>query len=185
MDNEIIIGKGKIKEVNIRYANENDSSMLAELGRKTFYDTFIEHNTAEDMAMYLSEHYSAEIQMSEIKDPNTIFLIAEINGMPVGYVKLKGQSKGVGVSGTIPMEMQRIYSVQEYIGKGVGPELMKESIKEAKERGFDCLWLGVWEENERAIKFYEKWGFKKVGNYIFILGEDIQKDFTMELSLTS
>ena len=69
------------------------------------------------------------------------------------------------------MELQRIYTIREYIGKGVGAKLMKEVIREAKERGFNCLWLGVWEKNERAIKFYEKWG------------EDIQKDFTMELSL--
>jgi len=171
--------------MNIRYANENDASLLAELGRKTFYDSFIEFNAEEDMVKYLSEHYSTEIQMSEITDPDTIFLIAEQNGMPVGYAKLKGQSKGDGVASTNPMELQRIYSIQEYIGKGVGAELMKEAIREAKERGFNCLWLGVWEKNERAIKFYEKWGFKKVGNHTFVLGEDIQSDFTMELSLTS
>ena len=62
---------------------------------------------------------------------------------------------------------------------------MKEAIREAKERGFNCLWLGVWERNERAIKFYEKWGFKRVGGNIFVMGEDIFKDFTMELSLTA
>lgn len=171
--------------MNIRYANENDAALLAEVGRKTFYDSFIEYNTPEDMAKYLSEHYSTEIQMSEITDPDTIFLIAEQNGMPVGYAKLKEHSKGDGVAGTNPMELQRIYSIQEYIGKGVGAELMKEAIREAREGGFNCLWLGVWEKNERAIKFYEKWGFKKVGNYTFVLGEDIQSDFTMELSLAS
>ena len=171
--------------MNIRYANENDSSLLAELGHKTFHDTFLAYNTPEDMAMYLSKHYSPAIQMSEIQDPNTVFLIAEINSIPVGYVKLKAQSTGDGIAGMSPMELQRIYTIQEYIGKGVGSELMKESIREAKERGFDCLWLGVWEKNERAIKFYERWGFKKVGNHIFTLGEDMQKDFTMELSLHS
>ncbi|MBC7878294.1 MAG: GNAT family N-acetyltransferase [Anaerolineales bacterium] len=171
--------------MNIRYANKDDSLLLAELGRKTFYDSFIEHNTPEDMAKYLSGHYSPEIQMSEINDPDTIFLIAEINGIPVGYAKLRGQSRANGIAGTNPLELQRIYTLQEYIGKGVGPGLMRESIREAKERGFNSLWLGVWEKNERAIKFYEKWGFKKVGDQIFMLGEDPQTDFTMELSLTS
>ena len=171
------------KEMNIRYANKNDSSLLAELGRKTFYDTFSEYNTPEDMEKYLSEHYLPEIQTSEIQDPNTVFLIVEENGVPVGYTKLKGQSKGNGVTGTKPMELQRIYTIREYIGKGVGAELMKAGIREARERGFNCLWLGVWEKNERAIKFYEKWGFKKVGSYTFVLGEDQQKDLTMELIL--
>lgn len=171
--------------MNIRYANEHDAVLLADLGNQTFYDAFIEHTTPEDMAKYLSEHYSAEIQLSEIKDPNTIFLIAEVNGLPVGYAKLKGQSNGNGVSGINPIELQRIYIVQEYIGKGIGGELMKRSIQEARERDFDCLWLGVWEENERAIKFYEKWGFKHVGDHTFILGEDVQKDLTIELNLAS
>lgn len=171
--------------MNIRYANENDAALLAELGRTTFYTSFIEYNTPEDMEKYLSEHYSTEIQRSEIRDPDTIFLIAEQNSIPIGYAKLKQHSQGDGVAGTNPMELQRIYVIQEYIGKGVGPALMKEAIREAKERGFNCLWLGAWEKNERAIKFYEKWGFQKVGNHIFVLGEDIQHDFTMELSLTS
>ena len=171
--------------MNIRYANENDSSLLADIGRKTFYDTFIDGNTEEDMALYLSEHYSSELQSSEIADPNTTFLIAEINEVAVGFTKLKAQSKGEGVTGTNPMELQRIYSLKEYIGKGVGAELMNASIREAKEKGFNCIWLGVWEKNERAIKFYERWGFKQVGKHVFTLVNDTQIDYTMELSLTS
>jgi len=171
--------------MNIRYADNNDASVLAELGRKTFYDSFIDFNTQQDMDVYLSEHYSQEIQLSEIQDADTVILIAEQDGVPVGYAQLNGQSKGDGVVGTRPMELQRIYSIREYIGKGVGSALMKESIREAKERGFNCLWLGVWEKNERAIKFYEKWGFQKVGNHVFMLGQDIQNDLTMELSLAS
>ncbi len=171
--------------MNIRYGNEHDSSLLAELGRKTFSDTFTHDNAPENMAIYLSEHYAPEIQLSELRDPDTIFFIAEMDHVPIGYAKLKGQSTGAGVTGTNPMELQRIYTLQTYIGKGIGAELMKECIKEAKQRGFDCLWLGVWEKNERAIRFYEKWGFKKVGHHVFMLGKDIQKDFTMELRFTA
>jgi len=169
--------------MNIRYANENDASLLAELGRKTFFDTFVEDNTPEDMEIHLSEHYTPEIQSSELRDSNSIFLIAEIDHIAVGYAKLKGQSTDNGVSGTNPMELERIYVLQEYLGKGVGPELIKKSIAEAKERGFDCLWMGVWEKNERAIRFYTKWGFEQVGVHDFILGKDIQKDLIMELDL--
>ncbi len=79
---------------------------------------------------------------------------------------------------------QTPWNCREYIGKGVGAELLAKSIGEAKQRGFDCLWLGMWEKNERAIKFYERWGFKKAGTNFFILGKDTQNDFTMELSLT-
>jgi ribosomal protein S18 acetylase RimI-like enzyme len=171
--------------MNTRYANENDSLLLADLGRKTFYDSFIDGNTEDDINLYLSEHYSSEIQSSEIADPNTTFIIAEINEVAVGYIKLKAQSSGDGVTASNPIELEKIYSIKEYIGKGVGAELMKASISEAKEKGFNCIWLGVWEKNERAIKFYERWGFKKVGEKKFTLGNDTQNDFTMELRLTS
>ncbi|KAF0242512.1 MAG: acetyltransferase [bacterium] len=170
--------------MNIRYANENDSELLANLGHKTFYETFAEHNTPEDMASYLSVAFSVEKQICELKDPNAIFLIAEIEGTVVGYAKLRADNKCDSITGRKPIEMERIYSLKDYIGKGIGAKLMQASIKEAKDRGFDCLWLGVWERNERAILFYEKWGFNKVGSHVFMLGTDPQSDFIMQLLLT-
>jgi ribosomal protein S18 acetylase RimI-like enzyme len=170
--------------MNIRYANENDASLLADLGRKTFNDTFASQNTPEDIALYLSNSFSEEKQTKELKDPNVIFLIAENDGSPIGFVKLNAYNTIEGISGDKPIEIERIYAIKEYIGKGVGAELMKRSIQEAQEKGFDCLWLGVWEENPRAIRFYEKFGFKKVSTHTFLLGTDPQNDFIMELSFT-
>ena len=169
--------------MNIRYTNESDA-LLSELGRKTFYDAFAEQNTPEDLALYLESSFSEEKQTEELKNPNVIFLIAENDGIPIGFVKLNTYNTIERITSTQPIEIERIYAVKEYIGKGVGAELMKRSIQEAKERGFDCLWLGVWEKNPRAIKFYEKWGFKKVSTHTFLLGNDLQNDFIMELSLT-
>ena len=170
--------------MNIRYANENDAILLADLGRKTFNDTFASQNSPENITLYLSKSFSEEIQTKELENPNVMFLIAESDGQPIGFVKLKMHNTIEGVSGQKPIELERIYSIHEYIGKGVGAELMKRSIQEARERGFDCLWLGVWEENPRAIKFYEKWGFKKVTTHTFLLGTDPQNDFIMELDLS-
>jgi GNAT superfamily N-acetyltransferase len=169
--------------MNIRYANEDDARLLADMGRKTFYDTFAEQNTPEDMDLYLSASFSVEKQASEIKDPNSLFLILEADGMAVGFARLMAYSTEEGISGTRPMELQRIYVQQGHIGKGAGAEIMKAAIREAKEGGFDCLWLGVWEKNDRAQKFYEKWGFKNIGTHMFMLGTDLQTDFIMELTL--
>lgn len=172
------------RAIKIRYANENDALLLADLSRKTFEDTFAESNTPDDMALYLSRSFSQEKQAAELRDPNVTFLVAEINDTAVGFANLKANSMCDEITSTIPMELERIYAVQEYIGKGVGAELMKASLKEAQEGGFNCLWLGVWDKNEKAIKFYERWGFKKTGLHPFVLGKDLQNDFIMELSFT-
>ena len=82
------------------------------------------------------------------------------------------------------MEIRRIYASQYYLGKGVGKELMQAAISEAQQRGCDCLWLGVWEKNQRAIHFYKKWGFREVGTHTFSLGDDLQNDLIMELELS-
>jgi len=169
--------------MNIRYGTSKDARMLSELGAKTFYDTFAKDNTPENMAAHLTNSFSPEIQFAELSDPNNIFLIAESEGHPIGYAQLILQSKDDSLAGTNPLEILRIYASQEYIGKGVGKELMQAAISEAQQRGCDSIWLGVWEKNLRAIEFYKKWGFKTVGAHTFTVGEDPQKDFIMELVL--
>jgi ribosomal protein S18 acetylase RimI-like enzyme len=82
------------------------------------------------------------------------------------------------------MEIERIYAIKEYVGKGPGAELMKACINEAGKRGCERIWLGVWEKNPRAIAFYKKWGFKEISTHTFLLGNDPQRDFIMELRLT-
>ncbi len=170
--------------MNIRYGTTEDAEILSELGRKTFYDTFAKDNTTENMYAYLKKSFSLEIQSKELSEPNVIFLIAEMENKSIGYAQLILDSKHESLKGTKPLEIRRIYATQEYLGKGVGKELMKASIREASERGCNCIWLDVWEKNPRAINFYKKWGFKEIGTQTFKLGDDLQNDFIMELELT-
>ncbi len=169
--------------MKVRYGNISDASMLSELGAKTFYAAFARDNTPENIDSYLKKSFSIEIQFAELSNPNIIFLVAELDGEPIGYLKLNLDSKSEAIKGNKPIEIERIYSSQEFIGRGVGKKLMQTAITEAKERGRDSIWLGVWEKNQRAIDFYTKWGFKKVGAHIFMLGNDPQRDFVMELEL--
>ena len=171
--------------MKVRYGNISDAMMLSELGAKTFYDTFAKDNTPENINLYMKKSFSTEIQFAELSDPNIVFLIAELESEPVGFAKLKLNSKSESIKGTKPMEIERIYSAQEHIGKGVGKELMQTAISEAKQRGCNSIWLGVWEKNPLAIHFYKKWGFEEVGTHIFMLGDDSQRDFIMELRLSS
>ena len=170
--------------MNIRYGTIDDAKMLSELGAKTFYDTFAKDNTPENISLYMKKSFSTEIQLNELSRPDIIFLIAELEDEPVGYAKLKMNSDNESVKGTKVVEIERVYASQAYIGKGVGNELMKACINEARQRGCDSVWLGVWEKNPRAVDFYRKWGFKEVSTHIFILGEDPQRDFIMELTLS-
>ena len=170
--------------MKVRYGNINDATMLSELGAKTFYDTFAKDNTPENISSYMKKSFSKEMQFNELSKPEIIFLIAELEDEPVGYAKLKMNSNDESVKGTEVMEIERIYASQEYIGKGIGKELMKACINEARQRGCDSIWLGVWEKNLRAVDFYKKWGFCEVGTHIFSVGDDPQNDYVMELELT-
>ena len=170
--------------MKIRYGNADDARMLSELGAKTFYDTFAKENTPENINLYIKKSFSTEIQLNELSRHNIIFLIAEAEDEPVGYAKLKIDSHDEALKGTKVMEIERIYASQEYIGRGVGKELMKACIKEARQRGCDSVWLGVWEKNLRSIDFYKKWGFREVGTHVFSVGNDPQNDYVMELELT-
>ena len=169
--------------MKIRYGTIADAQLLSQLGTRTFSDTFAKDNTPENLAAYLKSSFSPEIQLKELAAPDVIFLIAEFEGTPIGYAQLIVDSKDEVIKGLQPLEIRRIYASQEYLGKGVGKELMQATIREAQLRGCDCIWLGVWEKNQRAIDFYEKWGFHKIGTHLFFVGDDPQTDFIMELKL--
>lgn len=169
--------------MKIRYATIEDAKLLSELGAKAFHDTFARDNTPENMEIYLKTSFSPEIQRRELSAADVVFLLAESEGIPVGYAQLIMNSKHEVITGFRPLEIRRIYASHEYLGKGVGKELMKATLTEARQRGCDCVWLGVWEKNQRAIGFYKKWGFRVVGHQTFVLGEDPQSDLLMELAV--
>ena len=164
---------------SIRRATVTDAERLAALGAQTFYDTFADTNTPEDMTAYLSSSFSAARQAAELADTNTRFLIAEIDGAAVGYAKLQSNPSPPCVAGSNPIELCRLYVSHTVIGSGVGAALMQACIDESKAEGYKTMWLGVWERNERAKKFYERWGFQVAGEQNFQLGSDAQTDWVM------
>jgi GNAT superfamily N-acetyltransferase len=170
--------------MNIRTATLADAGMLSELGARTFSEAFAGENTPANLAAHLRNSFSPEIQHRELSQADTIFLIAEEDGQPVGYAQLLSNSREQGVEGSNPMEIRRIYVLQEVVGKGMGSKLMAASLNEARQRACDIVWLGVWEKNQRAIEFYSKWGFRQAGSHIFSLGDDPQTDLIMVLELS-
>lgn len=167
----------------IRRAHIEDANLLAELGAQTFAETFSEDNTPEDMAAYLAASFNLEKLTTELTDPLSIFFIAEVDNHEAGYAKLHSGRALDGVEGQKPIELVRLYVSRKWLGRGVGQALMQRCINEARELGFQTIWLGVWERNSRALAFYRKWTFHEVGEHIFQLGSDPQRDILMQRAI--
>jgi GNAT superfamily N-acetyltransferase len=167
----------------IRLAVSADAHLLAEIGARTFSETFAADNTPEDMAAYVSASFNSAQLEAELGDSRSTFLIAEIEGVAVGYARLHAGDVSKGVEGERPIELVRLYVSAEWLGRGIGEALMRACISEARQQGYRTLWLGVWERNSRARAFYRKWAFHEVGKHIFQLGEDRQTDVLMERSV--
>jgi diamine N-acetyltransferase len=164
----------------MRRANREDAGLLAELGARTFSETFAADNSPEDMASYLATSFNPARQAAELADPASTFLIAEVGGVAAGYAKLHAGEAPEGVEGDKPVELVRLYVLREWLGRGVGAELMGACLDEARRAGHGTIWLGVWERNGRAQAFYRKWDFREVGEHVFRLGSDPQRDILME-----
>jgi diamine N-acetyltransferase len=165
---------------SVRRASVEDAKLLAELGALTFEETFAKDNSPEDMAAYLADSFSVERLLEELTDPLSVFFVAEVEGSAAGYAKIREGGAADGVEGERPVELVRLYVSQEWLGRGVGHALMQRCIDEAREQGFRTIWLGVWERNDRAQAFYRKWNFREVGEHIFQLGADAQRDLVMQ-----
>lgn len=172
-------------EISIRHASVGDAKLLTELSYTTFWDAFADHpkNAPDDLARYMQQAFSLEQITDEIADPQAIFLIAEVENELAGYAKLILNNIEPGVSAEKPIELNRLYSHQKFLGKGVGQTLMDACFDLAKTQGFDTMWLGVWEYNPRAQRFYEKNGFSFIGKHTFVLGSDPQTDLLMQKKL--
>jgi len=170
---------------SIRKAHSRDAKKLSEIAEATFRATFGAMNTAEHMEIHCRSSYSEDIQAAEIANPGVVTLLSEHEGRLVGYAQLRwGEAPGC-ISAKRPGEIQRLYVIADWHGKGIAQELMSACIEELQRRGSDALWLGVWERNPRAISFYEKFGFVAVGEHTFPLGGDPQRDIIMVRAVAS
>jgi ribosomal protein S18 acetylase RimI-like enzyme len=171
----------------IRTATTADAEQLAALAARTFRDTFAADNSTADVEAYVRDSFSLEQVQAELGDDANIFLLAFVNGgeEPTGYAKLRTGTTDPSVTGPNPIELERLYVDRSALGHGVGAALMQTSLAAARSASHRTLWLGVWERNARAIAFYEKWGFQTVGDHVFQLGSDAQRDLIMARSVPS
>lgn len=170
-------------EVEIRLGRRSDAAELAAFGRETFVDTFGAFSDPDDLTAHLATTYDERIQAAELADPDSRCLVAEAAGRIVGYSLLHRGAAPECVGETDAIEIRRFYVARTWHGSGVADRLMRASIVEAQRLGRAALWLGVWGENERAIRFYRRHGFEVAGEKVFLFGSDPQSDLVMVTSI--
>lgn len=167
----------------INKASFEDLEILQSLGKQTFYETFAKDNSEEAMQKYLEESFNIEKIKSELNNPDSQFFIAWEEDNPVGYLKVNSGKAQTELQDEASLEIERIYVKSSHHGKKVGQLLYGKALEIAGQFNKTYLWLGVWEENEKALNFYKKNGFVEFDKHIFILGEDQQTDLMMKKML--
>lgn len=172
--------------ISIAKANVATATRLADLGRQTFVETFGEAAPAADIATFLGEVYGPDIQLNELRDPRYTFLLAEMQGELVGFAKLWRDSElGLPAGELAPgrLEIKQLYVAQDWIGTGLGAALMRRCLTLAEAEHSTAILLGVWEHNQRARAFYERFGFKAIGQHEFHIGTDVSTDLILRKGL--
>lgn len=171
--------------IEIRKVALNDIEQLQKIGRQTFQETFSESNSEDNMKSYLDERFSKVKLTAELADVNSEFYFATLDNEAIGYLKVNFGESQTELKDSKALEIERIYVSKEFLGKSVGQFLYDKAIQIAKQKGAEYVWLGVWEENPRAISFYKKNGFIEFDKHIFRLGDDEQTDIMMKLKLSN
>ena len=169
-----------IPDIQLVEVSMKDLEMLQQISRRTFQQTFAAVNTAEKMQSFLTEHFSREKLLKEWSDPDSFFFFAKSDGLPAGYLKINRGLAQTVLPDEGGLEIERIYVDLELKGRGIGALFIQKAGELAKEFGLKYVWLGVWEHNESAIRFYEKKGFRPYSQHIFKLGDDEQTDILMK-----
>ena len=167
--------------VSYRIATAADAETLAELGARTFTDTFGHLYQPDDLDIFLQNH-SPENWDRELNDPAFEVRVAELDGALVGYVKLGPPHLPFEPRGEAA-ELRQLYVVEEMKGRGIADQLIEWVIDRARDKRADYLYLSVFTENHRARRFYEKYGFEPEGTYAFMVGSHADEDIVMRLKL--
>lgn len=163
----------------IRLALPIDAASLAALAEKTFRESLGGLNSKADMELHCRTHFGEAIQAGEISAPAHATLLVESEGMQAGFAQLRWGRAPECVIGESPGEIARFYLLRDFHGSGVASKLMQACLDTLGQQGCKIVWLGVWQKNPRAIAFYRRHGFVEVGEQIFVLGNDRQRDFVL------
>lgn len=167
-------------KLSFRLCEQKDLMELLSISRSTYYNAFVADNTAENMQMYLDTAFTKNNLARELYNPESDFYFACLMDVVVGYFKINWGNAQKDIKDPEAMEIERIYVLKEFQRKKLGKQMLGKVIEIAKEKGIKYIWLGVWEKNIKAIRFYEKNGFIRFGEHDFMLGLEKQTDYLMK-----
>ena len=169
--------------ITITKADVENLATVQQIGKETFFETFAEANTEADMEKYLAENFSNAKIAAELNNAESHFFVAWQGEIPVGYMKLNTGHTQTELQDPASLEIERIYVKSAFHGQRLGQLLYDKALEIARFEQKKYIWLGVWEENLKAIRFYEKNGFVAFDKHIFKFGEDEQTDIMMRKML--
>jgi ribosomal protein S18 acetylase RimI-like enzyme len=172
-----------INSINIRQISIDDVLSLQKIGLGTFKETFSSNNTEENIKVYLDSAFTVNKLMTELNNPFSTFYFAELENDVIGYLKLNFGNAQTELKDNNAVEIERIYVLKKFHGMKVGQLLYEKAIEIARFNNAEYVWLGVWEENPRAISFYKKNGFVEFDKHLFNMGNEEQTDMMMKLQL--
>jgi diamine N-acetyltransferase len=170
--------------IHIRLADETDILELQKVGKQTFLAAFGRDNAKSDMDKYLNDKFNLKQLESELMNPESEFYFAETKHKIIGYLKVNVGAAQTENTISDALEIERIYVISGYQGKSIGKMLLDKAIELAKQKKLKVVWLGVWEKNTGAIRFYQKNGLIEFDRHMFKLGQDEQTDVMMKLELS-
>jgi ribosomal protein S18 acetylase RimI-like enzyme len=165
-------------EITIRKIEPAEASVLSTIAKQSFYDTFAGTCTEEDMNGFLEEYFNEPRIKAELDDADSFNLFAIVNNVPAGYIRFKEDYESFPyMKKWKAIELKRLYLLKEFHGKGIAQQLMEVFMNYAVQNNYEVAWLGVWEYNFRAQKFYNKYGFEDSGfGHPFPIGNTPQTD---------
>lgn len=173
-----------MRAISIIQANVSHISLLTGISLQSFCEAFEKDNNPDDFKTYVNEAFNEDQIRKDLEAPGSIFYIAYYNGEAAGYARLRNSTEADDqFPGKKLIELHRLYALSKYIGRGIGKALMNHCLQEAKQNGYDLIWLGVWEHNEHAQGFYKNFGFEKFSSHVFMVGNDPQTDYLLKKEL--
>jgi ribosomal protein S18 acetylase RimI-like enzyme len=166
--------------ISITKVQPEELETLRSISIRTFREAFASQNSESNMNDYVSKAFSSEAMNGELQNPMVIFYFVKVDGEVIGYTKLNLPGAQTDLNDVDSIEIERIYVDGRQQGKQYGKLLMDKAIQVAKEKNLKYVWLGVWEENKKAIQFYERNGFRYFSDHKFMLGDDLQRDILMK-----